>query len=258
MFLLEPDRTPYDLRFRLFGTPVRIHPMFWAVSALLGWNWFTREGPLYLLLWIACVFFSILVHEMGHVVMGRIFGRDGHIVLYSFGGLAIGCSDLPRRWQRIAVSFAGPLAEFILFGVIYAIVRWGLPPERAFNLLGDKGAEILLVVLYMLWVINLFWGILNLLPIWPLDGGKIARELLAGFMPSRGVEISLGLSGCLAGLLTIHALMSEAGRPFLPYVPPLGLFSAFFFAGMCVASFQEMQAANERRRRWESDDDLPW
>ena len=71
----------------------------------------------YLVLWIICVFVSILIHEMGHVLMGRLFGAEGHIVLYSFGGLAIGSKRLADRWQRIAVSFAGPLAQFIL--------RWG-------------------------------------------------------------------------------------------------------------------------------------
>src|SRR5207302_5403914 len=61
----------------------------------------------YLLIWIACTFVSILIHELGHVFMGRLFGSHGHIVLYSFGGLAIGSSALRSRWQRIAVYFAG-------------------------------------------------------------------------------------------------------------------------------------------------------
>jgi stage IV sporulation protein FB len=257
VFLLEPDRTPYDLRFHLFRIPVRVHPMFWVVAAFLGWPWFTHVGALALGLWIACVFFSILIHEMGHVVMGRIFGRDGHIVLYSFGGLAIGSSDLRKRWQRIAVSFAGPLAQFILFGILYALTRWVITPERAINALGREGAFTLLYVLEMLKDINLFWPLLNLVPIWPLDGGKIARDVLDGLMPGRGVVISLAISGCLAGLLAIHALMSENGRPLIPYVPPLGYLSAFLFGGMCVQNFQEMQAVNERRR-WNSDDDLPW
>ena len=67
-----------------------------------------ERGFEYLLIWIGCVFGSILIHEMGHVFMGQVFGAQGTIVLYSLGGLAIGSSNLPSRWQRIAVSFAGP------------------------------------------------------------------------------------------------------------------------------------------------------
>ena len=83
--------TAYDLRFRLLGVPVRIHPLFWLVACLLGGPWLEgRWGAGYLLLWVACVFVSILVHELGHVLAGRAFGARGHILLYSFGGLAIG------------------------------------------------------------------------------------------------------------------------------------------------------------------------
>src|SRR5690242_17632281 len=62
VFLLEPEHTQFDLRFRMLGTDVRVNPMFWLVSAFLGW-WWLDEGLSYLVLWIACVFVSILLHE---------------------------------------------------------------------------------------------------------------------------------------------------------------------------------------------------
>src|SRR5579872_1495033 len=78
----EPDRTPYDLRWRMLGTDVRVHPFFWLFSAVLGWNEFSRPGGGvgYLALWVGCVFVSVLLHEFGHVFMGRLFGADAHIV----------------------------------------------------------------------------------------------------------------------------------------------------------------------------------
>ena len=109
----------------MFGTPVRIHPMFWFINVILGWDATMGRGgggvPS-LLLWVGCVFVSILVHEFGHVLVGRLFGSHGYIVLYSMGGLAVGSNHLDRRWQRIAVSFAGPFAEFLLLGVFLALV----------------------------------------------------------------------------------------------------------------------------------------
>jgi hypothetical protein len=97
---MDPGQTPYDLRWRMLGTDVRVSPWFWLVSAIMGWS-AMEQGVVYLVLWIACVFVSILVHEFGHVLMGRVFGTDGHIVLYSFGGLAIGSSDLLKRRRLI-------------------------------------------------------------------------------------------------------------------------------------------------------------
>ena len=61
--------TQFDLKFRLLDVPVRIHPLFWVVAAVMGW----RENELrVVLLWVLCVFVSILVHEYGHALMSRI------------------------------------------------------------------------------------------------------------------------------------------------------------------------------------------
>src|SRR4051812_37327197 len=64
--LLEPQTTEWDLRWMMFGIPVRVHPFFWLVCLLMGQS-ALELGVLYLLAWIGCVFVSILVHELGHV-----------------------------------------------------------------------------------------------------------------------------------------------------------------------------------------------
>ena len=174
MFLIEPNETRYDLRWRMFGTPVRVHPMFWLMSLILGYDGLIRAGVGYLLAWVACVFVSVLLHEFGHVWMGRLFGSTGYIVLYSFGGLAIGSNHLQRRGQRILVSFAGPAIQLVLLAAIWFSKEWLLrvvPLEWK-----PAGVRIWL----MLFQINLLWPVLNLLPIWPLDGGQIAREVCQG------------------------------------------------------------------------------
>src|SRR5436305_15155392 len=112
MFLLEPGHTPYDLKFRIAGVPVRVHPMFWLVTAIMGFS--ALHEPTYGFalfgIWVGCVFFSILIHELGHVFMFQLCGTTAHAVLYAFGGLAVPHRPLYNRWQRIAVAFAGPLA----------------------------------------------------------------------------------------------------------------------------------------------------
>ena len=101
--LADPGPTPFDLRFRLFGTDVRVHPFFWLITILFGWSWLLEvlpgNGLIEVALWVACAFFSILLHEFGHVWMGRAFGSHGHIVLHGMGGLAIGSAEVPYRWQ---------------------------------------------------------------------------------------------------------------------------------------------------------------
>lgn len=101
------------------GTPIRVHPMFWIVTAILGWPYYTMTNDFTVLLtWIMAVFFSILVHELGHVFMGKYFGTQGYIILHGFGGVAIGSNNLSNRWKRIAVTLAGPGIQLLLYAFI--------------------------------------------------------------------------------------------------------------------------------------------
>jgi Zn-dependent protease len=250
----EPARTQFDLNFRLFGTSVRVHPFFWLITALLGWDVSMghRHDFLLLILWIACVFVSILVHEFGHVLMGRIFGTRGHIVLYSFGGLAVGSNQLANRWQRIAVSFAGPLAGFLLLGVVWLGVRLANPEEMSQRLRA--------VLIFLEWI-NLFWGLLNLLPIWPLDGGQISREVFGWLLPGRGTSVALGVSLVVAGLLAIHGLLLNLRGQGLPVLDQISVLDALgdiymvlLFGMLAFNNFQALQFESQHRP-WDRMDD---
>jgi Zn-dependent protease len=268
---LEPDETAYDLRWRLFGTPVRVHPMFWLMAVILGYDGAIQAGVGFVLAWVVCVFVSVLLHEFGHVWMGRLFGSPGHIVLYSFGGLAIGSNRLNERWQRILVSFAGPFIQLLLLALIWLGRDWlgDIIPKAS-----HKSAA---QIWFMLFQINLLWPLLNLLPIWPLDGGQITREICQGLLRERGTVVSLGISMVVAGVFAIHELMASRGQPLLrlpfeqsgileislfrgEYLVPFPLlasgdmFMAIFFALFCISSFTALQAENERRRHWDHDE----
>lgn len=266
MLLFEPDRTPYDLRWRMFGIDVRVHPMFWLVTTILGWDWYRAgetgaEGVGYVALWVLCVFVSILVHEMGHVVAMRASGSQARIVLFGFGGLAIPDSVPSARWRRIVISLAGPGAQFLLLGVIWLLVYrlelLGGPREHLVRLV-ERDPAFLAVL--MLWWINLFWPILNLVPIWPLDGGHVSRELCEAAAPRNGRRYSLLLSMLTAGVLAAHILMSQRGPGLIPWLnewfraSPL---MALFFILFAVQSYQALQEESYRRRNWD-DDNLPW
>src|SRR5437870_3695020 len=94
--------------------------MFWLVTAIMGFSAINEPtyGFALFAIWVGCVFFSILIHELGHVVMFQLCGTTAHAVLYAFGGLAVPHRPLYNRWQRIAVDFAGPFAGFLVIAAI--------------------------------------------------------------------------------------------------------------------------------------------
>ncbi len=258
MFLSEPSETPADLRFWLFGTHVRVSPWFWLISALLGWNLVqtsvdTKIGMLYLVVWVCCVFLSVLLHEFGHVWMGRVFGSRGHIVLHGFGGLAIGSNALNRGWQRFLVSFAGPLIQLIFFGFLF-LASYFLLPE-----IPRAWLKPVLITLNFLVEINLFWAILNLFPIWPLDGGQMCREVCEAASPRNGVYASLAISACVSGLLALHCFFPKFLGRYVPFLLEFGdWYMALFFAYFCVQSIMALSAMNAARPRTYRDDEFPW
>ncbi len=255
MFADQP--TPLDLHFRLLGFPVRVSPWFWLVSALLG-DWILRAlGLPYLLMWVGCVFVSILVHELGHALAARSFGTPCRIDLVAFGGLASYPFPPKSGWRRMLIALAGPAAGFALAGAVYGsnrLAAWaGTSPATA--LLYD----------FLMWV-NLFWNFVNLLPVWPLDGGKVCREVayLAG--SRRPDAIAFAVSMVTAGLLALWGVLIALGREPLwleensPYHP--SLFMTIWFGLFAVQSFVLLQEAN-RQSAWggtydDGDDTPPW
>lgn len=257
--LAEPERTAYDLRFRLLGFPIRIHPLFWLGAALLG-AFTLNMGFQYLLIWMAVVLVSLLVHELGHAVMFRWFGTDAAIVLYVFGGLAIPQAFVAGRWRRILISLAGPLAGFLLCAGVYVSNRefhWASNPEGFLT----AGREVGFFYLALLWV-NLYWGILNLLPVFPLDGGQVSRELCGLVWGPRGTRIALQISLAVAITLVAYSLLCvlTANGPALAGLPwwlPRGtIFTAILFGLLAYTSYQLLQQLRWTDSYW--DDRGPW
>jgi stage IV sporulation protein FB len=248
VFLIEPQPTAYDLQFRVAGIPVRVHPLFWLMALILGAQ--GKPGP-ELLIWVAVVFVSILAHELGHAFMSRYFGQSARIALYLMGGLTIsessayGLNSGRRRSStassQILVSVAGPGAGFLLAGVLVAVifaagsqvsldwVGWlpALSPELVPPLSEARYMDVVLTDL--LWV-NMFWGLVNLLPIYPLDGGQIAREILVSRDRWKGTAQALWLS-----------VFAGAGMALFGLVQMHSIFTALFFGSLAASSYQALR-----------------
>lgn len=225
MLLGEPERTQADLHFRLFGFPVRVHPFFWLIAVVLGYR--ASADARDLVMWVLAVFFGVLIHELGHAVVMRWNGFYPSITLYGLGGIAsygpgaYGAHSL-TPWRQIGISFAGPAAGFLLAAVVCAGVivsgagiypYWGLPFGLQLFVVGEIGGPLLTSFVGMLLFVTVAYGILNLMPIYPLDGGQIARELFLMVMPRDGIRHSLILSMLTAAAIAVLGI--TRGNPFL-------------------------------------------
>jgi len=221
VLLGEPPRTQADLNFSLLGIPVRIHPLFWLVALLLGYNLGDAAS---VLIWITAVLIAILVHELGHALAMRAYGYYPWITLYSFGGLASYDQRYASRSAgsgplgQVLITLAGPGAGFLLAALLLlGIVVAGYGNDLLFP---DSGVPIPRVVLpsprlgellTRLLFVCIAWGLLNLLPIYPLDGGQIAREVLLQLNPREGIRQSLQLSIFAAGAVAVFWLFQWGG-----------------------------------------------
>jgi Zn-dependent protease len=251
--VFEPNPTPFDLRFRLFRTPIRVHPGYWLLMLLLGWQTFERDGIGFFFLLVGCVFVSILFHEFGHITMGRFCGRCGHIILYSFGGLAVSEAPAAQRWQRIGISLAGPAAGFLLYALVLLAQDYLISQiPQQFLIQNPTLVQVIVKGTAMLLTINLVWNVLNLVPIMPLDGGHVSMEILSVASPANGLRLSLYLSIFLSLLAAGYCLFAWSQKIDLPFRlhPGLTALMVFMLAFDCFWMLLE----NNKRRREEEDD----
>jgi len=151
------------LEFTLLGIPVRVMWMFFIIMFVFGSSW---QEPILIVLWVAIAFVSILAHEFGHALVYRAFGVEPSVVLHGFGGLTFGRS-LPIA-KDLVVSLAGPLVGLSI----------GLPLlyiNNTMHVADPTVRDALAMGIY----INVFWSVINLLPLMPLDGGNALNAFLA-------------------------------------------------------------------------------
>jgi stage IV sporulation protein FB len=273
---MAPTPTSFDLHWRLFGIDFRVQPMFWIINLVFGYMYVRSMAEwedhklAYLAIWLGCAFISILAHELGHVVAGRIFGQPSNIILHGMGGVAIGHFDRLARWQRIVMSAAGPAVGLSLFAFTqwvlprlanayspllplnewYLVVAKPLPPLDGLGGRHPTGAFV---------IMNLVWNLFNLLPIIPLDGGMIMREVVSAIFPRYGPRYAYGLSFLIAGSIAFYSLMAM-WRP-IPYPPLDPLFSALIFGWIAFNSFTAMRAEQVPAgppRRWREYEERDW
>ncbi|MBI4703699.1 MAG: site-2 protease family protein [Deltaproteobacteria bacterium] len=191
------------LGFRLFGVPVVIQPGFWLMACALGIDYLMdpRLPKTAFVIWLGVVLVSIIVHELGHALAIMRHRISPSITLHALGGLTSwhGGGALGRA-DRIVVSAAGPAAGFLLAALVYAVAA--LAPRELPQLVQFALHE-------LVWV-NVVWGIFNLIPVLPFDGGHILEHALGPARARTAALVSL-VSGAAIALFFLLALRSLWG-----------------------------------------------
>ena len=204
--------------FRLFGIPVRVRGTFLIIAVGLGL--LARLSTEFIIAWVLIVFVSILVHELGHALTAIGFGARVDIELNGFGGLtrwSMGSGELsPGR--RFLVAGAGSAFGLAFGGAVWLIAG-----------LGGPHAGLTSFVLETLVRVNVFWGLLNWLPMRPLDGGHLLMSFLEGVIPRRAEMIARGVFVLTAGAGLLVGL--QAGFPIIAVLAGWLLLSEFSTSG---------------------------
>jgi Zn-dependent protease len=172
------------LKFSLLGVPVTVHWSFVLVAFFGIQNY---ESVLEIAAWTGAVFTAVLLHESGHAFTARAYGAsDVAVTVFALGGYT---TWVPRplmgHGKRFVVSAAGSAV-----GIAVGLVIWWLAYQGTFGGLPDWALAFFDTFI----LVALFWGVLNWIPLLPLDGGHMMNHALAIVWPKQAGTVALGVS----------------------------------------------------------------
>jgi Zn-dependent protease len=212
---------------RIAGTAIRIHITFllfllWIAASDYRSGGFeaAKSSVLFVLLVFACV----VAHEFGHILTARNFGvKTPEVTLLPIGGVA-NMERIPEEpWQELLVAIAGPMVNVVIAGVLFVAGGFSVVDLQSVDL--EKATMIQSLAL-----INISLVVFNLIPAFPMDGGRVLRALLAMRLgPQRATEIAAKLGQFFAFLFVAAGLFLN---------PMLVLIGMFIY----IAAVSERQA----------------
>lgn len=177
---------------RLFGIELRVHITFFLIVVWAAYIWgigygHGADGAIYGAVLISLLFVCVVIHELSHSRMAQHYGAEvASITLLPIGGMAL-LKNMPEDPRKeLWVSVVGPLSNLVIAALLTAVYA-AVPgkaametPEQVIEMITSVSLQGL--VAYLL-LINVMLAVFNLLPAFPLDGGRVLRSLLAQWMP---------------------------------------------------------------------------
>ncbi len=207
--------------------PITIFPTFWLFAALIGYlNSLSFIGTL---VWVGIIFVSVLFHEFGHALTASMFGQHPRIELVALGGLTYHDGQKLSFWKQFLIVLNGPI-----FGFLLAILATVLLQFPTFNQ-GMTGS-----ILSLTRIVNIFWTVVNLLPVMPLDGGQLLRIVMEKIFGLKGFRYAMVTSVAIALAISVFFFVTQAF-----------LIGALFF----LLAFQSYDTLRRTRHLSETDRD---
>ncbi len=141
---------------------------------------------------VVVILVSVLFHEFGHALTAVVFGQKTRIELAAFGGFTYREGRKLRLWEEFIVVLNGPIAGFLIFVVAYLVYRY-VPIEN----------QLLSFTVRFTFVANLFWTIINLVPVMPLDGGHLLSIVLEAIFGFKGIKMAIIIGLVVAVAISI-------------------------------------------------------
>ena len=227
---------------RIAGIDLKIHATFLLLLAWFGVAYYADGGfgaMIVGLSFILLLFVCVVLHEFGHALAARAYGiRTPDITLLPIGGVAR-LERMPEKpWQELVVALAGPAVNVVIAFALYLVIG------RGFHIgdigLVDRGEGDLLSKLL---AINIILVVFNLLPAFPMDGGRVLRALLATRLKrARATRIAAGIGQAVA---ILFGLLGLFGNPMLLFIAVFVFFGAHQEALYATAkeNFEETRVA---------------
>ena len=232
---------------RVLGINLFIHWTFWLLPlwVVFTWNSATAIIPLWMmLLLIASVFTCVVLHELGHALMAKHFGiRTRRIILSPLGGIAQLERMSHQPWEEFCIAVAGPFVNVVISMALIATLVAGfvLSPALAETALWQFAGYLLSA--------NVLMVLFNMIPAFPMDGGRVLRAILAGSMGLlEGTRVAVTVGTIVAILMgTIGAYL--AGNPWL-------LLIAVFVIWAGHQELRGLEFEEEERRHHDEDEPI--
>ena len=203
--------------FRVFGIDVRVHLSFLFIVAYFAYVWGVQVEPggvwgaLYGVLLVVLLFALVVIHELTHSRVAQHYGIAVRgITLLPIGGMAT-MDEMPEEPRKeLAISIAGPLSNLVIALLMFAalpfVVDWStLSLERVSELILERSFAGAYVYIFFT---NVLLAVFNLLPAFPLDGGRVFRALLAMRMDrARATRVAVIVGQILAVLLALYGFL---------------------------------------------------
>ena len=246
--------------FRISGIQLAVHSSFFLLLAYVAWLGWTEAvsdhqpgyiGALVNCGFLAVFFVCVVLHELGHATAARHFGiRVPRILLLPVGGMAQ-MEAMPKSPSKeFVIAIAGPAVNFLIIGLLMVVAPF--PSEqigdfvRSFlGLPYNPNTDLDLHWPQFLMATNLLMGCFNLIPVFPMDGGRVFRAFLASRLPyTRATFIAATVAKILAGLGILAALFWYQE----PRIQMAILFVFIFFAG--EAEYRMVKRQEDDEARW--------